>query len=106
MTVTEQRETALRLYRLAWRFPEQAPEPHDASCFSDYGLAGYDSYYATAGTFSVEACVFDEFYARAIVQDCDRTSERKLVIEGAPDYVENMLRLIPADMRPHVENTK
>lgn len=100
MTAEEQRETALRLYRLAWRTPENAPVPKDASCSGDYGLSGYSSFFATAGAFSVEACVFDSSYARAIVENRDG---RRLFIEGPVDHIEAMLRSIPAEMRPQME---
>lgn len=103
MTVDQQREAALRLYRLVWRFPERAPEPYNVQDSDEYEFDGHTVYYVKAGIIFVEASVHDASYARVVIL---AGKNQKLKIAGTCGYIEDMLRLIPCSMRPHMENTK
>lgn len=97
MTLAEQREAALRLYRLAWRIPEQAPAPKCSGFGEDlYFLAGFIAY--APSMLSVSAtCRKTGVCTVTIAVD-----DAQLHIQGTAEHVEAMLRAIPVELRPHV----
>lgn len=100
MTTEQQKETALRLFRLAWRSSEQAPEAEEQFGYSS--SIGRVDYYGKTEEGAVYAFVRRD--GRASVHVCVRGNSAE--IEGTACYVETMLRLIPVELRPYVENTK
>lgn len=101
MTAAEQRETALRLYRLAWRFTEKAPAPKCSVFGVDmHSTAAFITYAPRMLSVSVTCRKTGSCTATVSVDGAE------LHLCGSAEYIETMLRAIPVELRPHVENTK